>query len=100
MHRNKNVIEQILGSRANRDSEYCIFVIDDELNPLGGIVGEENPILFLPQVKGFIVQVKVEEGKYMPLCVCYESILAMKFWEPCDMAYGRHVRHGVLVWEI
>ena len=69
---NKNVIEQILGSRANRDSEYCIFVIDDELNPLGGIVGEENPILFLPQVKGFIVQVKVEEGKYMPLCVCYE----------------------------
>lgn len=78
---NKNVFEQVLGSRANRDSEYCIFVVDDELDPFGGIVTLENPILFLPEVKGFIVQVQVEEGKYLPLHICYEMARSLTLSE-------------------
>ena len=70
----KNVYEQVLSSRDNRDSEFGIFVIDKELNPidLGG-----RSIVFIPEINGFIVTVSVESGEYDALRTCYDLARSM-----------------------
>lgn len=69
-----NVYEQVLSSRDNRGSEFAIFVIDKELNPidLGG-----RPIVFIPEINGFIVTVEVEKADYTALETCYELARSM-----------------------
>jgi hypothetical protein len=82
----KQVIEQILGSQANRNSEYCLFVIDKSLNPidLGG-----RSIVFYPDIKGFIVVVDVESGDFDALKVCYDIARSMTIsQQTLDFDYG------------
>ena len=70
----KNVYEQVLSSRDNRDSEFAIFVIDKELNPID--LGDRS-IVFIPEINGFIVTVSVESGEYDALRTCYDLARSM-----------------------
>jgi hypothetical protein len=82
----KQVIEQVLGSQANRKAEYCLFVIDETLNPidLGG-----RSIVFYPEIKGFIVVVDVESGGFDALKVCYDIARSMTIsQQQFDFDYG------------
>ena len=62
-----SVYSQILESQSVLDGALGIFVIDEDLNPIGG-----PGIQYLPDIRGFIVKVNVLSGDYDNLCMCYE----------------------------
>ena len=82
----KQVIEQVLGSQSNRNAEYCIFVIDAELDPFDM---NGRTIEFFPDIKGFIAVVDLERGKYEPLRIAYELARSMTIaQQPINFDYG------------
>ena len=80
------VIEQVFGSQSNRNAEYCIFVIDKELDPFDM---NGRTIEFFPDIKGFIAVVDIEEGKFEPLKIAYELARSMTIaQQPINFDYG------------
>ena len=82
----KHVIEQVLGSQANRNSEYSIFVIDAELDPFDM---NGRTIEFFPDIKGFIAVVDLERGDFEPLTIAYDLARSMTIaQQPINFDYG------------
>ena len=62
-----NAVSQLIETRANRNSKYAIFVIDQHLNPLKG-----PPVQYFPAYSGFIVSVDSLSNDFSSLEICYE----------------------------